>query len=289
MKKVKGVKGMSFPFLALCLIHICLLGITFYKNKNRKNIFVLLVSNMGFAYLFEYFVFNVFKGYKYKPNIVRNKFFDSIFGAVLSQAIFVPFTSVFLTATNSGWLKKLLASVYFSLVELLFLRLGVYKHTWWKTIYTFIMIPVYFKLSDIWYHFILKKNKIVQFISFFLMIMVTETNLFLPLALFRKFRFGSGRYHTWREHFILSPLYSILVSLFTAFSLRKNNNLSVKVRVILFSVFINRFFVRLKFLKNNLTFIQYLLIRFVMGVVYGRYREWVYGEVEEKPIINNHQ
>ncbi|MEH7438464.1 hypothetical protein V7182_13400 [Neobacillus drentensis] len=277
---MRKIKGMNLPFLLLCVIHSCLLGITFYKNKNRKNIFILLVSNIGLAYLFEYFVFNLFKLYKYKPNIIRNNFFDNVFGAVLSQAVFVPFTSVFLTVSNSGWLKKISASMYFYFIEKLFLRLGVYKHTGWKTVYTFALIPFYFKWSDIWYHLLEKKNDIVRFISFFLMIMVTETNLFLILALFRKIRFGVGRHHSWKEHFIISPLYSISVSLFTAFSLKNHNTLDAKLRVVIFCTLLKQFFIKIKLLKNNIKFYPYVLKRVIIVALYGKYRKWVYGEGE---------
>lgn len=279
---MRKIKGMNLPFLLLCVIHSCLLGITFYKSKNRKNIFILLVSNIGLAYLFEYFVFNLFKLYKYKPNIIRNNFFDNVFGAVLSQAVFVPFTSVYLTVSNSGWLKKVSASMYFSIIEMIFLRLGVYKHTGWKTVYTFVLIPFYFKWSDIWYHLLEKKNEIVRFISFFLMIMVTETNLFLILALFRKIRFGVGRHHTWKEHFIISPLYSISVSLFTAFSLKNHNTLDAKLRVVIFCTLLKQYFIKIKLLKNNMKFYQFVLKRIIMVSIYGKYMKWVYGDLERE-------
>jgi hypothetical protein len=267
----------SIPFLILFFIHSFLIVLTFYRNKNKKNIFTLLVSNMGFAYLFEFFVLNLFKAYKYKPKVLKNRSLDNVFGAFLSQAIFIPFTAVFLTISKSGWPFKILGGIYFSLIEILFLWLGVYKHNWWKTVYTLILIPFYFNWSDVWYKFIGKKNELVQFVSFFLMIMVTETNLFLVLAILRKVRFGFGKYYGWTEHFILSPLYSITFSFFTAFSLKKNNNTDIKVWIIVFATCLNQFFLRIKLLKNKLQFIQYILIRIAMVCVYGQYREWVYG------------
>lgn len=271
----------NVPFFILFLIHTSLLGIAFYKNKNRKKLFVLLVSNMGFAYLFEYIVFNLFKAYKYKPRALQNKSLDNIFGAVLSQAIFIPFTAVYLTVSKSGWSAKMFGSFYFSLVENLFLQLGLYKHNWWKTEYTLIFVPFYFKWSDLWNKHIVKNNPIVQFISFFLMIMVTETNLFLILATYHKFRFGIGRYHSWTEHFILSPIYSISLSLFTAYSLRKRHKMGAKLKVIIFAACLNKFFVRIKLLKNNLHVINYFLIRIVMVFIYDQYRKWVYEESKE--------
>lgn len=236
---------------------------------------------MGFAYLFEFFVLNIFKAYKYKPKVLKNRTLDNVFGAALSQAIFIPFTAVFLTISKSGWPIKILGGIYFSLIEILFMWLGVYKHNWWKTVYTLILIPIYFKWSDVWYKFICKKNDFVQFFSFFLMIMVTETNLFLVLTLLRKVRFGLGKYHGWTEHFIISPLYSMTLSFFTAFSLRKNNSGAIKVWIIVFATCLNQFFLRKKLLKNKLQFFEYILIRIVMVFVYGQYKEWVFGREQK--------
>ncbi|MBO0962082.1 hypothetical protein J1P26_20455 [Neobacillus sp. MM2021_6] len=275
---MKIPKRNRIPFFILFLIHIFLMGLTFYRNKNRKETFILLVSTMGFAYLFEYFVLNLFNAYIYKPKVLKKPILDNVFGAVLSQAIFIPFTAVFLTLSKSGWVAKIFSSIYFSLIEMLFLWLRVYKHNWWKTIYTFILLPFYFKWCDFWYSCLRKKNQLVQFASFFLLIMVTETNLFFMLAIIRKFRFGMGRYHSWREHFILSPLYSITISAFTAISLKNHNNVSTKLKVIILGTGLNYFFQRIKLLKNKLRFFEYLLIRIVMVYVYGQYREWVYGE-----------
>ena len=71
------------------------------------------MSNIGLAYLLEFFVLNIFKGYRYKPRVMKKKYFDNILGAILSQAIFVPFTAVFLTTLKIGWIGKILGGVIF--------------------------------------------------------------------------------------------------------------------------------------------------------------------------------
>jgi len=276
-------KKNSVPFFILIFIHTFLIGVTVHKRmKIKKSIYILLLSNMGFAYLFEYFVLNVFKGYIYKPKVLKNHSLDNVFGAFLSQGIFVPFTAVYLTMSKAGWMLKLFGSMYFTFIEILFLKLGVYNHRWWKTIFTFILIPFYFKWSDFWYSCMMKNKEVIRFISLFMMIMVTETNLFLLLAIIRKFRFGLGKVHTWTEHFIISPLYSITISLFTAFILRKYHDGRAKIVVILVAASLNWFFVRIKLLKNNLGLKEYIFIRTVMVIIYGQYRKWVYGKKMRK-------
>jgi hypothetical protein len=281
----------KIPFIALFLIHSGLLGYSFYKSKNKKQLFTLLMSNIGFAYLLEFFVLNLFKAYKYKPKIMKKNYFDNILGAILSQAIFVPFTAVFSTSLKLGWIGKfLLGGIYFSLVELFFLKLKVYKHYWWRTKYTLILIPLYFKISDWWSIFLSRKNPIIRFISLFLMIMVTEANLLFVFASARKIRFGLGKHHSWTEHFIIVPIYAISISIFSTLSLLKQNNWGSKIRILVISMVIDQIFKKRKIVKEKFKVADYYTVRILVILLYGKYRDWVYGTgnngEEELDLIN---
>lgn len=282
----------KIPFIALFLIHSGLLGYSFYKSKNKKQLFTLLMSNIGFAYLLEFFVLNLFKAYKYKPKIMKKNYFDNILGAILSQAIFVPFTAVFSTSLKLGWIGKfLLGGIYFSLVELFFLKLKVYKHYWWRTKYTLILIPLYFKISDWWSIFLSRKNSIIRFISLFLMIMVTEANLLFVFASTRKIRFGLGKHHSWTEHFIIVPIYAISISIFSTLSLLKQNNWGSKIRILVISMVIDQIFKKRKIVKEKFKVADYYTVRILVILLYGKYRDWVYGTGnngdEELDLIND--
>ncbi|WP_342431857.1 hypothetical protein [Neobacillus sp. FSL H8-0543] len=262
------------PFLILFFIHTGLLGYAFYKKENKKQLFTLLMSNIGLAYLFEFFVLNLFTAYTYKPGILKNAHLDNIFGAILSQAIFVPFTAVFLTARKVGWIGKLLSGVYFFLVEILFLKLGIFKRNWWKTVYTLIFTPFYFFISDYWELMLRKKIPIIRYLSLFLMIMVTEANLLFIFAVKRKLRFGLGRYHSWTEHFILVPLYAISLSLFATWSFMKKNSWTVRLRVQLFTIGLNKLFEKTGLVKSGLGLFELINIHFLIVYLYGKYSVW---------------
>jgi hypothetical protein len=278
---MKNPKRNKIPFIILFLVHSSLLGFSFYNSKNKKQLFSLLMSNIGLAYLLEFFVLNLFKAYKYNPKILKSNYFDNIFGAILSQAIFVPFTAVFLTAKKVGWLGKITGGLYFSLVEIAFLELKVYKHYWWKTVFTLILIPLYFRISDAWNVFLSKKNPLIRFISLFFTIMVTEANLLFIFATLRKIRFGFGRYHTWNEHFVIVPLYAISFSFFTALSFLKQNNWISKLRILVLTVVLDFFFKKKKLVKEKFQIIEYAAVRLVTIFAYGKFRDLVYEEREE--------
>jgi hypothetical protein len=190
---------------------------------------------MGFSYLFEYIVLNIFHGYKYKPRVIRKNYLDNIFGAVFSQGVIIPFTALFLTAFKVKWKIRTFFILYFYLVENLFIKMGIYKVHWWRPLFTVMSLPVLFQLSDRWHKLLKKGIPSVQFITLFLTNLVTRVNLLFLLALRGKIRFGRGLFHSWKEHFIAAPLYAIVLELFSAWSLRRGDWVSI-VRTLLFNV-----------------------------------------------------
>jgi hypothetical protein len=278
MKKKRN----SIPFALLLIIHTTLLVFTFRKNEDKKKLFVLLMSNIGYAYLFEYIVLNIFKAYTYKPKVMKKPFLDDIVGAILSQAFFVPFTAVFLTSEKIGWVGKLCGGLYFSIVELIFVRLKIFKKHWWKTVYTLILIPIYFKFSDLWKWGLDRKYKTLKVTSLFLMMMVTEANALFLFAVTRKFRFGIGKFHTWKEHFVIVPLYAISTSLMSTILLLRENSWKHKLMALISSIFLNAFFEKIRLLKSKIHWLVLILIRINLIVLYGIYRDFVFGNEEEK-------
>lgn len=176
---------------------------------------------------------------------------DNIFGAILSQAIFVPFTAIFLTALSLGWKAKWLASLYFALIENLFLRLDVYRHKWWKTVYSFIIFPFYFRLSDYWYLQLQKGNKLTEFFSLFFMTFVTRINILFTQTIKRKVLFGIGMHHSWNEHFIFAPLYSLVQSLLSTILLTFKNKWPAWIGMLVFSIGFDNILKKVNIVKNG--------------------------------------
>ncbi|MEW8971064.1 hypothetical protein [Mesobacillus jeotgali] len=213
MRKNKLAKKNSIPFLLLAVVHVSLFVI-FSKRSRQKNIWILLLSNIGMAYLFEYPVLNLFKGYSYKPYILKKRAHDQILGAIFSQALYVPITATLLTLyqKNRNW--KLGSTLIYYGIERYFLRLKIYKAYWWKPYYTVFFMNIYFYISDWFYKELNAKKEWALVIAQYLSTEVIGVTLLYISAVGRKVRFGRGAYHSWREHFIIAPLYSLLRSLF---------------------------------------------------------------------------
>ncbi|TYS18625.1 hypothetical protein FZC78_03625 [Rossellomorea vietnamensis] len=199
-------------FLLLGIFHCVLLLIVLVRRKQRITL-VLLFTNMGFAYLFDYLILNLFNAYTYKPHVMKNRSLDNIFGAILSQDVYVPVGATFITAFRGDWRWKISFSLYFYFIEKLFLKLGLYTVHWWRSYYTPIFLCLYFYLSDGAYIVLKNKKKWALMTAQYLSSAVVGVSLLYAAAAGRKLRFGWKHRHSWKEHFMIAPLYSMFLSL----------------------------------------------------------------------------
>ncbi|MGJ9384373.1 hypothetical protein, partial [Salipaludibacillus sp. CF4.18] len=116
----------------------------------------------------------------------------------------------FLTLNNMkcGW--KCSFSLFYFLIENLFIRIKVYRVYWWKPICTLILLNLYFYVSDFYNKALTDKRKWALSITHYLSINVIAVTLMS--ALLHHFRFGKGYHHSWKEHFVIAPICSSLFS-----------------------------------------------------------------------------
>lgn len=96
-------------------------------------------------------------GYEYYPGIFLN-FNDYILGNIVSQISLC--TAILLVIHfNLSFLWFFSISGIFALVEMLFLTLGIYKHIWWNTWYTFLGLPLLFGICKLWIKSLLYQRK----------------------------------------------------------------------------------------------------------------------------------
>jgi len=201
------------PFLLLAAVHV-LLFFLLTLNRRQKQIWTLLFSNIGLAYFFEYLVLILLKGYSYKPKVHKNNALDQFLGAILSQGFYVPITATLLTLYRKNRYWKLSITLIYYAIERLFLRLKIYKAYWWKPSYTVFFLMVYFSISDWFYRALIAKKKSVLVLAQYLTTEVIGLTWIYLSSVGKKVRFWPRRYHSWHEHFVLAPLYSLVCAVF---------------------------------------------------------------------------
>ncbi|MFJ8257277.1 hypothetical protein ACIQ4Z_08290 [Peribacillus asahii] len=270
-KKKKRFNKNSIPFWLLAVIHLGMFLLVL-KRKKQKDTWILLLSNMGFAYLFEYLILNLFHGYRYKPSIMKKRTFDSILGAIFSQAIYVPITATFLTLLNKKWSWKVGFSLFYYCIENLFLQLNIYKVYWWRPIYTLVLLNVYFNISDAFYKALSTQKRWAMVIAHYLAIEVVSITLAYVFAVNRYIRFGRGYFHTWTEHFKIVPFYSLILS-FIALITSSKAGVFYRMLLPLSHIIIDITLVKVGILKVNInqflvTCSRYLLMTFISRFFY---------------------
>jgi hypothetical protein len=262
----------SIPFLLLAILHVAMIMVLL-KHKKQKDVWILLLSNIGFAYLFEYPTLNLFHGYRYKPKIIKRKIFDSVLGAIFSQAFYVPIAATFLTLLKKNWKWKINFSIFYFCIELLFLKLNIYKVNWWKPVFTPVLLNVYFYISDGFKKALSANKKWAMVTAHYLAIEVIWVTIMFISALNRYIRFGSGFFRTWNEHFKIVPLYSLILSSIATLTSAKDKMyhwlLLPLSHIIIDAVLVKVGILKIKIKHLPITCSRYLLMPFISRLIYN--------------------
>ncbi|MEB1808424.1 MAG: hypothetical protein LPK26_14225 [Bacillaceae bacterium] len=251
---------------------------TIYKSKDRVKHLTLFSTYIGFAYIFEYIIVALFDGYHYKPKFLKDKYLDSYLGSICSQYFYVPVTALFITVFRLGWKSKLSFSLYFSLIEKLFIRLGIFKNNWWKTSYTFLAIFISFFLNDLWYKQLKKANPLMLFLSFFNLIQVTWMNMLYMLYAIKQVRYQLGWFDFFEKTpFKIAPAVGLLKSIVLT-QLLKKSAFASKIISFIFLLTFDWVLIQKKMIKVR----SYLILPLTYIIIIGSsvfYKRMVFGRI----------
>ncbi|MDR3586250.1 MAG: hypothetical protein P4L59_13150 [Desulfosporosinus sp.] len=154
-------------FLLLFLTSIMAIGLLLYKTNNLKFSIALLFSIIGFSFILEAFLVLGFNAYTYYPKIVQIEFLDAVFGNYFSQ-ISVSSTALLLAVYQRSYLEYCIFGLIYFLLDVLFLKLGIYKHFWYRSIYTFFGFIIFSWIIRKWYEKAKTSNHwFIQYISLY--------------------------------------------------------------------------------------------------------------------------
>jgi len=139
------------PYLILALLGILLSVITWLKGAKVKYV-PLHLCIAGLIYVFEFVVLVLFASYEYDPGIFAGPYFDNVLGSSISNGLFLPSLVAWAAVSDLGIGGIALLTVLLVGTEEMFIFLGVYRHYWWKTMYTGALLPVVLLIGQsVWY------------------------------------------------------------------------------------------------------------------------------------------
>lgn len=154
-------------FILLALLSIALLVFVFLKKRDSKLVALYFFSGSAASCL-ENVIFVWIPSYEYYPHILKNNYYDMTLGAYLSQQFNVTSVTVLIAAFNLGYGWILCLAALFVGIEILFLKLGIYKLIWWNPLLTFIGLLIYFWGTKKWNGFLIKgASPTIRFITVF--------------------------------------------------------------------------------------------------------------------------
>lgn len=138
-----------FWYIFLILTTLSIIFNIVRKSENWKKTIALYFSIVGFTFLVEWFLLVIFKGYSYHPMMMKEPFEDCMMGNVISQTL-IASTALLIGTYELKFLWFIFFSLFLSLIEILFLKLGIYKHYWYSTWFTFFGLIIYFGIVKKW-------------------------------------------------------------------------------------------------------------------------------------------
>ncbi|SDY03041.1 hypothetical protein SAMN05421736_101180 [Evansella caseinilytica] len=260
------------PYLGL----VCIAGVLFvfiWRKAKNKKVIPFFLCTASLIYSIEFWIFVIFKSYKYHPGVFKNEYFDSVLGASVSNGFIIPLTAVFITVYNlSFWWITLIIGCFIG-VEELFVYLGIYQHFWWKTIYTSIGMAMLFPLvKQIWPIICFRMNRLLlRFLTLFFINFAVESTLNFYFSAIFKLVFFHVDWFTdpTRGHVAFASIYVYTDSIFFAAVVALQTRLRWKALLIGGIVIANYLLKRggiIEF-KGTLAFVLFALLQLLSLVI----------------------
>ncbi|KRE99401.1 hypothetical protein ASG89_27975 [Paenibacillus sp. Soil766] len=201
------------PYLILVAISMSSFVILLFQKRSTWPLFLLLAYS-GMIYLFEFFIFVCFNSYRYIPQVVSIPYYDNAVGAIISNLLSVPVAATYITVYRLSWIWIICLAFLFGGIELLFLRLGVYEQSWWRTIYTIVALLFFFLLARKWPSWLSRGKRVFKLVTlamFAWSIVATLVFLF-ALSGIRIFHIGlfQDPYH---DDIFVSAIYCFIIAI----------------------------------------------------------------------------
>lgn len=140
----------TFWYLLLGLTTLTQVVYTLYRSENRIRTFAFYLTLVGLPLYFESFILIFLDAYAYYPKIIQNPKLDP-FNDVLAGNLFSQFgvasSALLLAVRRKPFYWNVIFSFIYSMVDVLFVSLHLYRHHWWKTWMTFVALFLFFAIS----------------------------------------------------------------------------------------------------------------------------------------------
>ena len=200
-------------YILLAVTSAVTMAFALKKSKYRKYTTAFALAILGLLYFLEAILVILFHAYIYLPKIVNDPFQDTVMGNYFSQ-VSIASTSVLIIVYGLSRVWYVFIAAVYCLIEELFLKLGIYRHDWYRTLYTFIGLMLLFWFVEICYKKITASSKyIARYIPLFLGTFALAGNtIIMPLKVSKLQVFTINIFGNFsKDHTTVSIIYEIIL------------------------------------------------------------------------------
>lgn len=202
-------------YIALAVISIAMISTSVIKAAERIKTLAFFFAVLGMTYFMEVILMLVTNAYAYYPKIATDSFHESLIGNFFSQYS-VSASAVLIAAFGLKARWQIVFSIAYFLIDVLFVRLGIYAHNWYKSWYTLAGFFAYSWIVKKWYGKVfMHPSRLIYFATLFLSTFAIGGNAIGTTLNFLEIRrFGLGLFdQPTRDNTAVSVIYdSIMVA-----------------------------------------------------------------------------
>ncbi len=180
----------------------------FTKVQKPKLVLALYLTVAGLAFAIELSVFASFNAYQYFPKIIPSSPYDDSVAANLFSQFSIAATALLIAVYNLKYYWYIIFAGAYGLIEELFIKLGIYKHNWYRTWMTIVgLLILFWMVKKIYTGSIKQISRIWRYIYIFLGLITLHAHLLWIFRLSKIFAFGENFYAV--EGSKITPIASI--------------------------------------------------------------------------------
>lgn len=215
------VKDMAsiYWYGALAVIGLGLAVFVLYKKKNYYEFILFFLFAIMSTFIGEMIVMLFLNSYSYMPGIYMDYYAENILGHIITNTTLWPATALLVAAYSLRGRWIVLISAIFTLVDIFFINLGIYRHNWWETWMTSVVIILYCFLVKLWFGQLKsKRGGILRYITFWfgLLVILKLPESFLLLSGMQYAIVGWFE-NLYRDAGVFSVFYNMALSLVSVF------------------------------------------------------------------------
>lgn len=137
-------------YILLSIMSAVSIVLILLKSNNRKFDIGFGLAVLGATFHAEFSLLVAFDAYRYFPKIFNDPFFDSVLGNYVSQVSVASTVMLAIICRIPPISNLIIAGIYF-IIDFSFVKLEIYRHLWYKSMYTFILVFLSLLVANKWY------------------------------------------------------------------------------------------------------------------------------------------